>query len=608
MKFKKIFIGFLVITLMFIFSINVNAETYTHSYINPNRTIDNVNAATYAFYNMFVPPGEYSYYESSVQKSFDSHIKLLTFSDLGEYTEYSQVLVYFDESTFTKVKYNDYYYIFFKKYRYSLKKYRQNNITKEMETLGGASYNSLTGTTSFRNYRFGLKLKDDYSSFSFNQDLPSTINNVDDLAVTGFSSSSWCYSNFYEVTSTLNLLGETFVNNADIQNPSYNGTVLSDKQQFIKWIIANEKYTVFGDYGIENTAQFVDDIVNLYERFNKNPLSLFVSVPQFLIKNGSVFATVDKAKELINYVSALYQEFKLERRPVIYEPELLPYIFPQPWVDNEPNEKYVDDETDTIDVSLLREILRVLIVMPQNIFNFFDYYMYNISVNTSLLADYVAQLPQYLSDLIYNNFFEDINYIKNALDNLPSGSGGGSDLINVEITTEKETEINTFFNDWNIQFSNKINEKIPIIPQLHTLFFTFWEQTNVIKNENELPVYNYNQFLNDSDALTAITGVFDNSNKDYLTNINSPFIPSLTIRIGGVSHEIINFKFYAKYRRWIHNLITFILWFSFLLSLYKSIPNIIGRVAGLDKFIDTKNEGVKDDSIVDSYYISDRKD
>lgn len=401
----KIIIPLLVFLLIGIFIKNtVSADTYTHSYINPNRSIDNVNAATYAFYNMVIPAGEYSYYESSIQKSFDTHLKILTFQDFGEYTEYSQLLIYFDESTISKVLYNDYYYVYFQKYRYSLKKYRQNNNTKEMENPGGLSSSTLTGSSSFSYYHFGLKLKYDYTSLSFNQQISSNISTADQLAVTGFSSSSWCYSNFYEVTSTINLLGETFQNNADIQNPSYNGTVLSDKQAFINWIIDNEKYVVFGDYGIENTAQFVDDIVNLYERFNKNPLSLFVSVPQFLIKNGSVFATVDKAKELINYVSALYQEFKLERRPVIYEPDLFPYIFPQPWIDDEPNEKYVDVLDDSVEIGLLREILRAIIVTPQNMFNFIDYYLFNISSNVSLLADYVAQTPTYMTELLYYRF------------------------------------------------------------------------------------------------------------------------------------------------------------------------------------------------------------
>lgn len=512
----KILIPLIVFFFIGVFIKNtVSADTYTHSYINPNRTIDNVNAATYCFYNMYVPPGEYSYYEGSVQKSFDSHIKILTYSDLGEETEYSQVMVYFDENSLTKVKYNDYYYIFFKKYRYTLKKYRQNNITKEMYNPGGLSSSTLTGTTSFRNYRFGLKLKYDYSSFSFNENLLSLINDADQLAVTGFSSSSWCYSNFYEVTSTLNILGETFVNNADIQNPSYNGTLLSDKQQFIKWIIDEEKYVVFGDYGIENTADFVDDIVNLYETYQKNPLKLFIEFPSFLIKNGSIFSTYGKAKELINYISALYQEFKLERRPIIYQPELQPYLFPKPWIDDSPNEKYVDTLDDSVEIGLLREILRAIIVTPQNIFNFFDYYMYNISVNTSLLSDYVAQLPNYLTELMYNRFsplFENIggdsieNITNYNIENLYTLNDEHNPLLNLEVNINNKFPIINQTNNL-IDFDNYIVDS-PTAPVFTMKKPTISNDMKIISTEEEIIFADFSKLSTFSTIVKSIISVF----------------------------------------------------------------------------------------------------
>lgn len=592
MKFKKIITVFFIIILMFIFNFNVSADVinvqFTNTYRHTDVQLYALDASLYAFNNF--PITSYA---------TNKHLRLfLISSDLinGDRL-YRQILIGYNEEDCQIKIYDGYVYMYIKGLAVCDRRYYQDVLTGSISNAGGS-------TVSFSsNYKAVLKLSKDNIKFKI-RFTDSTINSVDEYITEEITNSFTYFNgdekfNNVEYNSIGSLTGETYQNNADIRNPTYYGTLLSDKQEFINWIIENEKYVVFGDYGIQNTFEFVDDVVSLYETYQKNPLKLFLEIPHFIIKNGSIFSTVDKAKELINYVSALYQEFKLERRPVIYRPELQPYIFPKPWIDDAPNEKYVDNAGDSVEIGLLKEILRSIIITPQNLFNFFDYYIYNISVNTSLLADYVAQLPQYLSNLIYNNFFEDINYIKNALDNL--SLGGGSDLINVEITTEKETEINTFFNDWNIQFSNKINEKIPVISQIGSLFSTFWEQTNVIKNENELPVYNYNQFLNDSDALTAISGVFDNSNKDYLTNINSPFIPSFTIRIGGVSHEIINFKFYAKYRSWIHNLITFILWFFFLLSLYKSIPNIIGRVAGLDKFLETHNEGVKDAEIENSY-------
>lgn len=516
MKNKKIITGFLVIILMFIFNINVNAQTYTHSYINPNRTIDNVNAATYCFYNMYVPPGEYSYYESGVQKSFDSHIKILTFQDFGEYTEYSQVLVYFDESTLTKVKYNDYYYIFFKKYRYTFKKYRQNNITKEMETLSGLTGNTLTGSTSFTYKRFGLKLKDDYSSFSYNQDLSTLINNADDLAINGFSSSSWCYSNFYEVTSTINLLGDVFVNDADIQNPRYYGITLVDKQGFIDWIIENQKYMVFADYGITTATQYVDDIIDLYEEFNTSPLKFYTSIPGFLISNGSIFSSVDKAKQLFNLLDSLYQEFKLSQQQKVFEVGTNNNLLPHQRVDpNTDNPIYIEDINDTLDIKLLREILKTLIQTPNIIYDLFDFYLFNISSNVSLIADYIVQIPTYMTDLMYYRFlplFDSIggdsieNITNYNIQNLYTLNDEDNPLLNLEVN------INNKFPIIN-QTNNLVNIDDYIVDSSTAPVFTMKKPTisndmKFISTEEEIVFADFNELSTYSTIVKSIISVF----------------------------------------------------------------------------------------------------
>lgn len=407
MKFKKNITRFLCFISLFVFifgfsnNILVNAVVFldyefSHAYYNPVRDLISINASTKFFYN--------SKYNSS-DFTLPNTIRLMV-GKIG-YTSNTDVFrqYIFNFDYFEIKEYNNNIYIYIPSVNYEV-----GSCTHDLSSDTYSSSIIKSGFTSM-GYKALIKINPDFSTLKI-ASFDSFINTVssDDFILDDLSGSisyyeyMSCFNVFYEYQSTFNIKGETFQNNADIQNPLYYGTVLSDKKQFIDWIIDNEKYTVFGDYGIEKTALFVDDIVNLYETYQKNPFKLFLEFPKFMFKNGSVFATVDKAKELMNYVSALYQEFKLERRPVIYEPELMPYIFPQPWVDDSPNEKYVDNVQDTVEIGLLREILRAIIVTPQNVFNFFDYYIYNISVNTSLLADYVAQLPAYMTELLYYRF------------------------------------------------------------------------------------------------------------------------------------------------------------------------------------------------------------
>lgn len=507
----KIIIPLIVFFLIGLFikntiSADMITAPFTNTYRNSNIQTYMLDASVYAYNNVSVS-----------QYPYDKHIRFLVMEpnlDSNGNRRYRHTYISYNEQD-SQIKIYDGFIFFYVKgfVRYE-RKFSQNVLTGEI-TTGSQSIGAYSS-----NYKGVIKLALDKSSikykFNFND---STINSVEEYIVKEISNSFQYYTGedtmiFCELNSIGSLTGETYINNADIQNPQYYGTILSDKQKFINWIIDEKKYVVFGDYGVQNTSEFVNDIVNLYETYQKNPMKLFIEFPQFLIKNGSIFSTYDKAKELINYISALYQEFKLERRPVIYEPELLPYIFPQPWKDNSTNEIYIDDETDTTDISLLREILRVLIVMPQNIFNFFDYYMYNISVNTSLLADYVAQLPIYMTDLLYyrlSPLFENIggdsieNITNYNIQNLYTLNDEDNPLLNLEVNINNKFPIINQTNNL-VDFDNYIVDS-PTAP-VFTMKKPTISNMKIISTEEEIIFADFSKLSTVSTIVKSIISVF----------------------------------------------------------------------------------------------------
>ena len=85
---------------------------------------------------------------------------------------------------------------------------------------------------------------------------------------------------------------------------------------------------------------------------------------------------------------------------------------------------------------------------------------------------------------------------------------------------------------------------------------------------------------------------FDHADTSYLDDASySGDIPEgWTVTVGGQDIEIFDFRFYAKHRTKIHVIITFILYSTYLLSLLKSIPTLIGNVSDVRNAFDTHSQ------------------
>lgn len=538
MKFKKIITGFLCFISLFVFifgfsnNLLVNASVmldyeFTHGYYNPSRDLISVNASTKFFYS--------SKYNSS-DFSLSNTVRLMV-GKIG-YTSSTDVFrqYIFNFDNYEIKEYNNNIYIYIPAVNYEM-----GNCTHTVSTDTYSTSTTLSGFTTM-GYKALIKINPDFSTIkigAFDKFLNTV--SVDDFIMDDLSGSiSYferlnIYNVFYEYQSTFNIKGETFQNNSDIQNPRYFGITLVDKQKFIDWIIENQKYLQFSDYGISTAVNYVDDIINLYEEFNSSPLKFFTSLPSFIISNGSIFANVDKAKQLYNLIDNLYQEFKISQQQKIFEVgnnnNLLPHQRINP---NTDNPIYIEDINDTLDIKLLREILKTLIQTPNLIYDLFDYYLFNISSNVSLIADYIAQIPEYLSTLIYNKFITPINSILDAINNIDISSGG--DVTNIEnnyitnIVNYLFVPTNTNkFNDFKINFDLKFN----------------WI--------NQIQDYPLKDF-------------------DFDTNTNEPIT---FINMNGMTYNLIDFRVFNDYRPFIHGLIIALSYYRFLSKKFKNLSNII---------------------------------
>lgn len=205
----------------------------------------------------------------------------------------------------------------------------------------------------------------------------------------------------------------------DFENPrTLYGRQLIDKENFIQWIKSNNKQSSFVDYGISTSSNYVENLINLYEA--NDPFQFFTQIPSFLIDNQSIFSSVEVARGLFNLIDNLYQEYKLSQTSQIKQVDTNSNLLPHHRIDSS-TDIYIENATDTIDIKILRDILKTLIQTPYTLYTLFDYYLYNISNNTQLAVEYLTQIPTYMTELLYYRFAPLFSY-----------SGGGFDTSELQ--------------------------------------------------------------------------------------------------------------------------------------------------------------------------------
>ena len=372
---------------------------------------------------------------------------------------------------------------------------------------------------------------------------------------------------------------------------------------FTEWFLLENKINDLVNIGFSTTTDKVEDVIGWWDKYGATPYSISIGLPSLISITALNNLSISLVERVVYTLDSLYLQYKNycnTQDIVLIDPSdnsMMPH-HRLPVSDDSDYTLTTDFEDDDIIISLLREILRTLIYLPSDIYNYLGYletYLDAILIDFNRLIVYIDSLPDHISSSIYNFFVTPITDIITAINNID----GGSDVI-VDITDNSKDEVNLFFDDWATKFDTTLSNKFPILSQLQELFTDFFvkcgidtsaETQNKHYFEPDVAQASYldigsvssagtAQLLSNTDPLTAIGEVFPESNISYL-NFDSEDIPKITINVAGEKKTIVDFKLYARYRKLIFSIISFILWVGFLLGLYKSAPSIIGRVSDI---------------------------
>lgn len=191
----------------------------------------------------------------------------------------------------------------------------------------------------------------------------------------------------------------------------YNYALNVNVEKFSQWLIETGKYTEIVEELAENR---VTGLVSIFAQYGANNSSFVDYLKQYL-KYISIAQYVDDYGALVNKMRSLYQEFqKLEKDKLMdiffHRNEKTDNIKPVTNADDLTLITNSDD--DTIVIKILRDILRSLIALPNNISNLIN----SLSVQVDGLENTVnvvnqSGLPDFSSLWTYNNndFDDDLN-------------------------------------------------------------------------------------------------------------------------------------------------------------------------------------------------------
>ncbi|MBO7693244.1 MAG: hypothetical protein J6T10_11500, partial [Methanobrevibacter sp.] len=301
----------------------------------------------------------------------------------------------------------------------------------------------------------------------------------------------------------------------------------------------------------------------------------FASIPNQTISNINILkSSIDKLyQEYINYRSGTHAYWPGASH--IQARDSIDTI-----TDNNNTSLITDDNSDSLLISILRDILRGVIAISNN-----------INQGVSNIVSHLEQL-QFTVNVVNDGGVSntDLNTVLNKMDDIIEALG--ADTVSVEIDQTTKDDTDDFFDDWNLEFSTALNNKFPVASQLNQFFTGFFERCG-IDADSDGEVYQYYNpgvltassvsrsagTASEEDIVSDFLGQFDNSDPAFLDDASFHGVPDLSVSVGGHSVSIIDFRVYAKYRDKIHFIISFVIWTLYLLHLYKALPQIIGQVA-----------------------------
>lgn len=390
-----------------------------------------------------------------------------------------------------------------------------------------------------------------------------------------------------------------------------------DKLGFFDWFEENNKIDYVKSCGFNLALSQIEFIIDWWAEYGSSPLRIVLGLPSLISKINIISWDISLATELVNIFDALYLEYQEYLKKDEREAIELQYpngtLMPHHRTENynpEDDKLSTDLEDDDIIVSLLRDIRKILMYLPQDIATHLSYietYLDAILIDFNRLLIYLDSMPDYIA-AAYNVFMDPINQIIEALGNV-----GSSTNIEIEIPETKKDEVDLFFDEWHTNFSDAINNKVPVYSQLSSLFnddffekcgldvngdgetFAYYTAPGSVGSGDVQTLALNTSALSDSGEHVAVRSLleqFDHADTSYLDDASySGDIPEgWTVTVGGQDIEIFDFRIYAKHRTKIHVIITFILYSTYLLSLLKSIPTLIGNVSDVRNAFDAHSQ------------------
>lgn len=391
-----------------------------------------------------------------------------------------------------------------------------------------------------------------------------------------------------------------------------------DVSGFSDWFLRENKVNDLVNIGFSVTTDKVNEVINWWDKYGASSFSISIGLPALITITAINNLSLSLVERVVYTLDSLYLQYKNycnSQDLGLIDPNKnnnvhMPHHRVPVSDDSEYDLTTDSDDDDTI-ISILREILRTLIYLPSDISSYLSYiqtYLDAILIDFNRLLDYICSLPDLFAKSSYNIFIEPINLIIDALGNV-----GSSTNIEIEIPETKKDEVDLFFDEWHTNFSDAINNKVPVYSQLSSLFnddffekcgldvngdgetFAYYTAPGSVGSGDVQTLALNTSALSDSGEHVAVRSLldqFDHADTSYLDDASySGDIPEgWTVTVGGQDIEIFDFRIYAKHRTKIHVIITFILYSTYLLSLLKSIPTLIGNVSDVRNAFDAHSQ------------------
>ena len=264
----------------------------------------------------------------------------------------------------------------------------------------------------------------EYPYFAINENF-DTLNNCGYCAYSRFDyfdgsapSSRYTYSNFFisYISPSISSPDEP---DHTTSYPLFWGVRIGiEKKSFLDWLRSEGKLSLINSPGFDFVDSQLDTLIDIFDSYGNNPFSFLSS----LCKTFNITTDIKAAVSLVQTIQQLYrdyQDYKNSSQLEAIRPSS--NSLPHHRTDKDDVSLTTDHEDDTTLISILREILRTLIHLPEDIsvyFNFLNSRFNDISYNFQSEINSLNNLPDQISSLTYNSLINPLTEIKDAINNI----------------------------------------------------------------------------------------------------------------------------------------------------------------------------------------------